>query len=341
MAAARGAATAGTASATPRIVALSGGVGGAKLAHGLARVLPEDALMIVANTGDDFVHLGLSVCPDLDSILYALGGLSDPVRGWGRKDESWQFMEELRRFGGPQWFALGDRDLALHVWRSERLRQGATLSQLTGELLAALDLRQQLIPMADTPVRTHLDTDAGWLEFQQYFVQRRCEPRVRALRYDGAASAQVPPAAVALFAAGDAPDAVIICPSNPYLSIDPILAIPGWRDWLRGLHCPIVAVSPIVAGDALKGCAAKIMREFELPVNPVSIARHYAGLIDLLCIDVQDAPLAPQIEALGTHCVCAPTVMRSDADREALARTVLAAAAAHRQPSQRQQSSRA
>ncbi len=310
----------------PSVVALSGGVGGAKLARGLARVLPAGDLCVIANTGDDFTHLGLTIAPDFDSILYAIAGLSDAQRGWGRAAETWHALETLRNLGGPDWFALGDRDLGLHLWRSERLRGGATLGAVARELATAFGLKQHLLPMSNAPVRTRLRTSEGLLDFQHYFVRRRCEPVVLGIEFEGAATAAVCEDLATLMGGGRA-QAIVLCPSNPYLSIDPILAVPGWRDWLREQACPIVAVSPIVGGEVLKGCAAKLMREFNQPVAATTIARHYAGLIDVLCIDSRDAALAPQIEALGMRCMVTQTVMTDDASREALARQVLVAAA--------------
>lgn len=313
-----------------RILALSGGVGGAKLARGLSRVLPADELCIVCNTGDDFTHLDLSICPDLDSVMYSLAGLADAERGWGRAGETWQFMGALRELGGPDWFNLGDRDLALHVWRSARLRAGATLSAVTIEVAQRLGVQQLLLPMSDVPVRTRLHTDAGLLDFQDYFVARRAAPRVARVEYMGADRAPLPGPLVGAIAAGWSPDAVVICPSNPWLSIDPILAIPAWRDWLSGLGCPIVGVSPIVGGQALKGCAAKMMTEFGLEVSAAGVARHYGALLDGFVLDAVDARLAPALEASGLSTACCDTVMREDADRERVARVALELAQALR-----------
>lgn len=306
-----------------RILALSGGVGGAKLARGLARVLPAGELCVACNTGDDFEHLDLSICPDLDSVTYALAGLADAERGWGRAGETWQFMAALRELGGPDWFNLGDRDLALHVWRSARLRAGATLSDVATEAARRLGIRQLLLPMSDERVRTQLHTDAGVLDFQDYFVARRAAPRVERVEYAGADAARLPGPLAAAIAAGWSPDAVVLCPSNPWLSIDPILAIPAWRDWLSGLACPIVGVSPIVGGQALKGCAAKMMREFGLEVSAAGVARHYGDLLDGFVLDALDAGHAPAIAAAGLSTACCDTVMRDDADRERVARTAL------------------
>jgi LPPG:FO 2-phospho-L-lactate transferase len=309
------------------VLALSGGVGGAKLARGLARVLPAGALTVVCNSGDDFQHLGLQICPDLDSVTYGIAGLADAQRGWGRAGETWQFMESLRALGGPDWFNLGDRDLALHVWRTQRLQEGLSLSAFTAEVCQRFGIAQRILPMTDAPVRTLLETDQGTLEFQDYFVRRRAAPRVIALRYVGADDAGLPGDLAVRIRAGWSPACVVVCPSNPYLSIDPILAIPAWRDWLSGLSCPIVAVSPIVGGQALKGCAGKMLQEFGHDVSALSVARHYAGLIEGLVIDDRDHALLPDIETLALSVRCAPTVMRDDATRDALARDVLQFAA--------------
>ena len=309
------------------VLALSGGVGGAKLARGLARVLPAGTLTVICNSGDDFRHLGLQICPDLDSVTYGIAGLADAARGWGRAGETWQFMESLKALGGPDWFNLGDRDLALHVWRTEQLQQGRSLSEVTADVCRQFGVDPCILPMSDAPVRTLLETDQGTLEFQDYFVRRRAAPRVSALRYVGAAEAPLPAGIAARIAAGWSPGCVVVCPSNPYLSIDPILAMPAWRDWLSGLSCPIVAVSPIVGGQALKGCAGKMLQEFGHEVSASSVARHYAGLVDGLVIDDQDRALLPAVEAVVQAALCAQTVMRDDATRDALARQTLQFAA--------------
>lgn len=305
------------------VVALSGGVGGAKLAAGLAQVLRAGELTVVCNTGDDFEPFGLHVSPDLDSVTYALAGLADAERGWGRSGESWAFMEALGALTEETWFRLGDRDLALHVWRSAQLRAGRPLSAVTAEAARRFGIRHRIAPMSDAPVRTRLVTSAGELEFQEYFVRRRTEPRVLALRYAGAEAADVPQSLQPLLAATTL-RAIVLCPSNPYLSIDPILAIARWRRWIRTCPAPVVAVSPIVGGRALKGCAAKMMQELGVEVSPLGIARHYLEAIDGLVIDAVDAHCAAQIESLGIACHVTDTVMRSDADRAALAEVTLA-----------------
>lgn len=312
--------TAGTA-----VVALTGGGGGAKLAQGLAQVLPAHDLTVVCNSGDDFEHLGLMICPDLDSVTYALAGLSDRERGWGRAAESWNFMDALNRFVDANWFNLGDKDLALHVWRTAQLRQGRSLTDVTREVTRRLGIGARIVPMSDQPVRTVVHTPTEILTFQEYFVRERCRPRITELRYSGAADAYAGEAVFAL-AAIPPPRAVIICPSNPWLSIDPLRAIAGWKESLAGTAAPVVAISPIVGGRALKGPAAKIMAELGHEASALGIARHYGNTIDAMVIDDIDRAQRPAIEALGIACLVAQTVMHGAADRAALAKSVLALA---------------
>lgn len=301
------------------IVALCGGVGGAKLVFGLTRLLPPDALSIVVNTGDDFEHLGLHISPDIDTVVYTLAGLADRERGWGIKGESWNFMEALGALGGETWFNLGDRDLATHIERRRRLDMGESLSQVTATLAAARGIAHPIVPMSDEPVRTIIDTDKGSLAFQHYFVRERCSPAARAVRFDGAETARPSPAFSALLTRTDIA-AVIICPSNPYLSIDPILSINGVRSGLRGLDAPIVAVSPIIGHQALKGPAAKLMTEFGVEPGLQAIERHYHELIDGMVIDEMDRD-----EARTLRCpfLASQTIMCDDEDRIRLARETL------------------
>jgi LPPG:FO 2-phospho-L-lactate transferase len=308
------------------VLALCGGVGGAKLAFGLAAELAGADLTLAVNTGDDFEHLGLTVCPDIDTVLYTLAGLSDRERGWGLSGETWNFMTAVRRLGGEDWFQLGDQDLATHVERSRRLAAGESLSAVTAHLARALGLAPAIVPMSDQPVRTIVDTDQGELAFQHYFVRERCAPVVRAIRFEGAHQAR-PSAALADALARPDLGAIIICPSNPYLSVDPILAVPSVREALGRRTAPVVAVSPIIAGQALKGPAAKLMAELGVEPGVEAVARHYAGLIDGLVIDEADASHAPAIEALGVRALAKASVMRSDEDRRRLARETLAFAA--------------
>ncbi len=281
------------------IIALSGGVGGAKLA------------------------LGLSISPDIDTVTYTLAGLANRELGWGRHDETWSFMETMESLGGETWFRLGDRDVALHVVRTRRLRAGESLSAVTADLCKRLGIGPRVIPMTDDRVRTRLRTDAGWLDFQDYFVNRRCEPVVSELAFEGAAQATPHPAFMAALA-DPALQAVVICPSNPFISVEPILAIPGVRDALVACSAPVIAVSPIIAGRAVKGPTAKMMTELGLDPSAGSVAHRYADLLDGYVIDHADMAEVVSIDARVT---LAQTMMTTLEDREALARTVLDAAA--------------
>ena len=307
-----------------RILLLTGGVGGAKLALGLSRVLPPERLVIVANTGDDFVHLGLHVSPDIDTVVYTLSGLSDPDRGWGVRDESWNFMAALTALGGDGWFRLGDRDLAMHLERTRRLAEGATLTQVTAALARALDVRVPVLPMSDQPVATVVETPAGDLAFQHYFVRDRCEPVVTGFRFAGISDAAMNPSIAEHLGSGRIA-AVVIAPSNPFVSVDPILGVPGMRAALEGAACPVLAVSPIVGGTAIKGPAAKMMAELGVPATVTGIADHYRDLVDILVIDQRDRGHAAAIGERGMEVLSTATVMRSLADREALARDCLRA----------------
>jgi LPPG:FO 2-phospho-L-lactate transferase len=304
------------------MLALSGGVGGAKLALGLYRVLPADMLTVVANTGDDFAHLGLAISPDIDTLLYTLSGQDNPELGWGRRGETWTFMAALEALGGESWFRLGDGDLATHVERTRRLKSGESLSAITDDFRRRLGIAARLLPMSDDPLRTRLRTNDGWLDFQDYFVRLRCEPVISELAFVGAATARPHPD----FLAGLADPglrAVVLCPSNPFISIDPILAVPGVRAALRDCPVPVVAVSPIIGGKAVKGPTAKMMQELGLPVDAAAVAAHYRDFLDLYVADEEDAAA---VAGLDLPVVLTHTLMQSLADREALARTVLAAA---------------
>jgi LPPG:FO 2-phospho-L-lactate transferase len=307
---------------TGHVVALCGGVGGAKLAHGLSMALPPAELSIIVNTGDDFEHLGLHIAPDLDSVIYALSGLSDPVRGWGRRDETWKFMEALKGLGGENWFQLGDGDLALHVERSWRLAGGASLSEVTAHFCRALRIAVRVLPMSDDPVRTRVLTSDGWLDFQDYFVHRQCRPAVQEFRFEGAENAHAQPDALAALSRQDL-RAVIICPSNPFVSVEPILAVPGIRAAIEQSAAPVVAVTPIIGGKAIRGPAAKMMAELRLEVSGAAVARRYAQLIDGFVIDQTDAFPQP---IPGVKFFWAATLMSGTDDRLALAHAVLRAA---------------
>lgn len=301
------------------VLALSGGVGGAKLALGLQRVLPAGALTVVVNTGDDFEHLGLAICPDVDTTLYTLAGLANPHTGWGRDAETWSFISELERLGGETWFRLGDRDLAVHVERTRRLASGESLDSITRHFARRFGLQTRVLPMSNELVRTLLDTDAGTLAFQDYFVRRSCAPAVRGIWYEGAQSARAVSDIVEALVQGRFV-AVVICPSNPYLSIDPILAVSGWRTALRETPVPVIAVSPVIAGAAVKGPAAKIMRELGLDVSPLTVAQHYGNLLDGFVMDCADAAVSDRVAV--PVCV-APTLMHTLQEKERLAREVI------------------
>jgi LPPG:FO 2-phospho-L-lactate transferase len=307
------------------VLALAGGVGGAKLAAGLAPLLGK-RLTVLVNTADDFEHLGLHISPDIDTVMYTLAGMANPQTGWGMVGESWTFMDQLAKLGGPAWFRLGDRDLATHAIRTQRLRGGATLTSVTTDLCQVLDVAANVLPMTDDRVRTIVHSQEQRLGFQDYFVRLKCAVPVTGLSFEGAAEARFNPS-IERSADPPARPVVIICPSNPYLSIDPILALPGLRDWLKTKAAVIIAVSPIVGGAALKGPAAKIMRELGIEPSAAAVAAHYRGLIEGLLIDEVDARHREAITATGAAVRVAQTVMRSMEDRIALARECLAFAA--------------
>jgi LPPG:FO 2-phospho-L-lactate transferase len=300
-------------------VALSGGVGGAKLSLGLAKRLGE-RLAVIVNTGDDFEHLGLHISPDVDTALYSLGGVVNLETGWGRREETWTFMRALAGLGGPTWFKLGDGDLATHIDRTTRLAAGETLTAICAHLAKRLGVAARILPMTDASVRTMIETEVGTLAFQEYFVREQCQPTVRRVRFEGAQAASPTPQILQILSAPTL-RGIIICPSNPWLSVDPILAVPGLRDALRASGAPVIAVSPIIAGKALKGPAAKIMAELGLQPDCKSIARHYAGLIDGFVIDSQDLALAHD---MALPVLTTGTVMRSLEDKVALATECLA-----------------
>jgi len=306
-------------SVAPKVLAVCGGVGGAKLVLGLDRILSAGELAVLVNTGDDFEHLGLHVSPDLDTVMYTLAGVVSEAQGWGREGDTRRFLEEVGRLGGPTWFALGDLDLATHVERTRRLRAGESHSDVTATLAGAFGIRREMLPMSDDPVRTLVDTDLGTMEFQEYFVRHRCQPRVRSIRFAGADVARPSRRALELLQS-DSLEAVLLCPSNPWLSIDPILAMPALRAALARCRAPVVAVSPVVAGRAIKGPTAKLMQELGHEVSAVSVATHYAGLLDGFVLDELDAALRLR---LGMPSIAVPAVMNSLEDREALARATL------------------
>ena len=308
------------------VLALSGGVGGAKLCLGLDDRLPAGQLHIACNTGDDFEHLGLTICPDIDTVLYTLGGVSNPEQGWGLAGETWQVLAALERLGADSWFRLGDRDLATHLWRAGELAQGRALSAVTADLARRLGVCATVYPMSDDPVRTSVHTAEGTLPFQHYFVREQCRPAVQGFSFAGIDSAGLQPDLAALCTSGSLAG-VIICPSNPFVSIDPILQLDSFWQTLRESRVPVVAVAPIVGGQALKGPAAKMMAELALPVTATGVASHYAqrypGLIKTFVVDHSDATLAPAIQELGMEVEVTATIMRERADKQALARACL------------------
>jgi LPPG:FO 2-phospho-L-lactate transferase len=307
-------------SETRFILALAGGVGGGKLARGLAAALAPGELAIVVNTADDFSHLGLHISPDIDSVLYALADLNDPERGWGLANETWNFMAALERLGGETWFKLGDRDLATHVLRTQELAAGRDLSAVTSLLARRFGVRHEVVPMTDDPVRSIVLSGDGPLDFQDYFVRRQCQPVFRGVHFDGVQHARPSEG----FRVGlDRADAVIITPSNPFVSIDPILAIPDVADKLRRACRPIVAVSPMVGGQAVKGPLGKMMAERGLEPSALGVAQHYGRLVDGWIVDTADRALVPAIEALGCRVTVRDTVMRTVDDKLALAQDLL------------------
>lgn len=306
-----------------QILALAGGVGGAKLAFGLSQIL-GDRLTVIVNTGDDFEHLGLHISPDIDTITYTLASIANPDLGWGIVGETWNFLEQLGQISkGNDWFRLGDKDLATHVVRTEWLRRGKSLTEITDHLRTALGIKSRIAPMSDDPVRTQIHTRSERLPFQEYFVRLKCEPNIVRISYENAEYARQTKY-LDQFLSQSGPLGIIICPSNPYLSIDPILAIPGLRQRVIEAKAPVVAISPIVGGRAIKGPTAKIMGELGHDASAVAVARHYSDLLDGFVIDAVDANRANDIRALGLDVISTQTVMRTNGDRIALASETIA-----------------
>lgn len=304
------------------IVALAGGVGGAKLADGLAALLGS-ALTVFVNTADDFEHLGLPISPDIDTVMYTLAGIANPETGWGVAGETWSFLDQVVRLGAPSWFRLGDRDLATHVLRAAALRSGQTLTAVTAELCRRLGIAARLLPMSDDAVRTIVQSVEGDLPFQEYFVERKCEVPVTGFSFAGIERAR-PTDAVRDALQAKELQAILICPSNPFVSIDPILSLPGFRTLIADAGVPVVAVSPIIAGAAVKGPAGKMMRELGLAVSPLTVASHYRGLVTGFVMDTADAALSSAVAALGMTVHLADILMRDPADRRRLAEQCLA-----------------
>lgn len=309
------------------VLALSGGVGGAKLAAGLAAVLPPERLTIAVNTGDDFEHLGLTICPDIDSVIYAMAGLNDRQRGWGMANETWHMMDQLRALGEEDWFNLGDRDLATHIARSWRLRNGESLSQVTARQARALGIAHRVVPMSEDPVRTQVLCSGQWTDFQRWFVGEQCGPKVDAIRFAGTPSARMSDGLAEALARPDLA-AVVFCPSNPFLSVDPILAVDGVRNALLARKVPRIAVSPLIGGKALKGPLSKLLAEMGQEGSNADIARHYGLLLSHLVIDRSDAADAALLSATGLAVSVMDTLMRAAEDQSRLAAEVLALAGA-------------
>ncbi len=304
-------------SSSKRIVVLVGGVGGAKLAHGLAQILEPGQLTVIVNTGDDLWRYGLRVCPDLDTVMYTLAGLIDPAKGWGLADESHNMLAMMRRYGDDSWFGLGDRDIATHLLRTQALRDGATLTEATQMLVDRLGIPQKIVPMADAPVATTMDTvEHGELAFQYYFVRLRWQPTVRAIHLNGIEQASVSAAVRAALAAADV---ILVGPSNPWLSIAPIVAVPGMAVLIRARNVPRVAVTPIIQGAAVKGPAAKLMAELGYTPSAEAVAAYYGDLLNGFVYDERDA----ELHIGGLRTTMMDTLMVTDADRAALARHVL------------------
>ncbi|HSM71539.1 MAG TPA: 2-phospho-L-lactate transferase [Anaerolineales bacterium] len=297
-----------------KIVALAGGVGGAKLAHGLAQILPPEDLTVIVNTGDDFEHYGLYICPDLDTVCYTLAGMVNPETGWGRVDETWNAIENASKLGGPDWFRLGDKDLGTHLERTRRLKKGDTLSQITGDFCEAWGIEQTILPMSDQPVRTMVATDEGELAFQEYFVHRRCEPRVKGFRFENVDKAKPAPGVKeALLSA----DAVVICPSNPWVSINPILRV------VKEIKQPVYAISPIIGGKTVKGPAAKMYHELGIEPSALAVANHYRNLLTGFVMDETDMQLIESVRGLNIRVYVTNTLMNSLEDRTQLAGDIL------------------
>ena len=305
------------------IVVLAGGVGAARFLEGLVQVVPQERLTVIVNTGDDRDFYGLHVSPDLDIVMYTLAGIVDEAHGWGIRNDTYNTMQQLTRYGNEDWFMLGDRDLATHIHRTSMLRQGKTLSEVTEELRRQFGLHIRILPMSDQPVATHIQTPIGLLHFQEYMVKRRCADEVLDVAFVGVDESQ--PAPGVLDAIKDA-EAILIAPSNPIVSIGSILAVPGIHDMLHEASGMVVAVSPIVGGAPIKGPADKLMRGLGMEVSAVGVARCYRDFLDVLVIDEQDAHLLSRIEDLGIPAVATNTIMHDSAAKAALARKVLEAA---------------
>lgn len=305
---------------TGKIVALAGGIGGAKLVYGLAQLTPPEDLTVIVNTGDDFEHLGLHIAPDLDTVMYTLAGIANPATGWGVKDDSWNMMAAMARYAGPTWFQLGDRDLATHLLRSKWLREGYPYNWVTRELCYRLGVRYNVLPMSEEPIRTIIQTNEGELGLQEYFVQRKWEPVVQAIRFEGAEQAN--PSREVISAVREA-DVIVLCPSNPLISLDPILSMPSLRRVIAASRASKVGVSPIVGGQAIKGPAAKMMQELGMEVSPIGVARHFRDVLTAFVIDHTDETYQDTLTDMGLRTLVTATLMQSGADKVRLADEVL------------------
>lgn len=295
-----------------KILAITGGVGGAKLALGLSKILNEKEVLFLVNTGDDFQHLGLEISPDVDSLLYALSEKNNPELGWGRKDESWNFISTLEELGTDAWFRLGDRDLALHITRTQAIAQGKSLQEVTDHLSAALGIKHRIAPMSQDRISTIVETPEGKLGFQEYFVREKCEPEVVNFHFEGIKSAKPNPIVASWMKNCDG---ILICPSNPYVSVDPILKVPGYQELFHSK--PVIAVSPIVGGLAIKGPAAKMMKELGVPPTPTAVSEHYGDLLSGFILDETDGDQANDISIPS---IVTQTVMVTLQDRIELAK---------------------
>ena len=301
---------------------LSGGVGGAKLVLGLSQVLNNDDFMTIVNTGDDFVHLGLKICPDIDTIIYTLAELVDQERGWGLKDESWNFLDKTKLLGGECWFNLGDKDLATHVHRTQRLAKGEDLTSITKNLASSFGVEAKIVPMTNDLVSTVVETREGDLAFQHYFVRDRCLPIVKRFRFEGIKSSVINPS-IKEYGEENNKSAVLLAPSNPFVSIDPIIGVPGMTEELVTMKGPKIAISPIINSKAIKGPAAKMMQELGIPSTSIEVTNHYKGLIDAVVIDHADAALSEKIEDMGIKVFVTNTVMHSLKEKITLANECL------------------
>ncbi len=309
-----------TAHVRDHVVILTGGVGGAKLAVGLSEVLPPASLTIIVNTGDDFEHLGLHVSPDLDTVMYSLAGIANPATGWGLAGDTFEAMQMIDRYGGASWFRIGDRDLGTNLMRTMLIAEGKTLTQATRHLCLSLGIERPLLPMSDDPVRTWVETESGPLAFQEYFVRERWQPAVREVRFVGAAEAPVTPEVASAL---EQASLILIGPSNPFLSIDPMLALPGIFQRIKESRARCVAVSPIIGGAAIKGPTAKLMSELGEEASPAGIARHYAEFVDALVFDRVDTSWAESVAELGVRPVLMQTLMETREQKVALATAIM------------------